>query len=429
MADSPLSGVRVLDFTWAWAGPFCTQTLAHLGAEVIRIECTLRPCVTRMIPPFADNQPGPNRAGYFNQYNQGKRSILLDLSKPEAVKLAFQLAKHCDVVADNFAAGVIDKLGFSYEKLREIKPDIIQISMSGYGQYGPFKRYVGYGPPASALSGQFWLTGYPGGDPAEIGVSYPDPNAGVMGAYAIIAALLHRDLTGEGQYIDQSQWEAVLVHMAEGLLEWDINHREPARNGNHDRLMAPRLGKLDAKAFAEKGAREILGYKTEPWTLKQAQILNFNHEIDDDLGDYLLPRTMHPAIPAYATFTVIVCPESPVGAFSLGEVKITARAGVRPRDFVLRKILPDVATRAANSPSAGAIRPCPRATQAYRAPRPRHSERRRRGPHDPGNGYARPQHNLWQRHPVHREHAPRTQQRGRPACIVPGESGLRVLAR
>jgi len=239
MADSPLSGVRVLDFTWAWAGPFCTQTLAHLGAEVIRIECTLRPCVTRMIPPFADNQPGPNRAGYFNQYNQGKRSILLDLSKPEAVKLAFQLAKHCDVVADNFAAGVIDKLGFSYEKLREIKPDIIQISMSGYGQYGPFKRYVGYGPPASALSGQFWLTGYPGGDPAEIGVSYPDPNAGVMGAYAIIAALLHRDLTGEGQYIDQSQWEAVLVHMAEGLLEWDINHREPKRNGNHDRLMAP----------------------------------------------------------------------------------------------------------------------------------------------------------------------------------------------
>ena len=240
MADSPLSGVRVLDFTWAWAGPFCTQTLAHLGAEVIRVETTARPaCVTRMIPPFADNQPGPNRAGYFNQYNQGKRSILLDLTKPEAVKLAFQLVKHCDVVADNFAAGVIDKLGFSYEKLREIKPDIIQISMSGYGQYGPFKRYVGYGPPASALSGQFWLTGYPGGDPAEIGVSYPDPNAGVMGAYAIIAALLHRDLTGEGQFIDQSQWEAVLVHMAEGLLEWDINHREPARNGNHDRLMAP----------------------------------------------------------------------------------------------------------------------------------------------------------------------------------------------
>lgn len=100
--------------------------------------------------------------------------------------------------------------------------------------------------------------------------------------------------------------------------------------------MPPRLGKLDAKAFAGKSAREILGYKTEPWTLKKAQILNCNHEIDDDLGDYLLPRTMHPSIPAYATFTAIVCPESRVGPFSLGEVKIAGRAGVRPRDFVLR---------------------------------------------------------------------------------------------
>ncbi len=240
MAEAPLSGVRVLDFTWAWAGPFCTQTLAHLGAEVIRVETAARTlCVTRLIPPFADDVPGPNRAGYFNQYNQGKRSILLNLRRPEAVELAYRLVPHCDVVADNFAGGVMEKLGFGYEKLRGLKPDIIQISMSGYGQYGPFRRYIGYGPPASALSGLFWLTGYPGGDPAEIGVSYPDPNAGVMGAYAIIAALIHRDLTGEGQYIDQSQWEAVLVHMAEGLLECDMNQIELARNGNHDRFIAP----------------------------------------------------------------------------------------------------------------------------------------------------------------------------------------------
>ena len=152
MAKLPLEGVRIADFTWVWAGPYCTLQLAHLGADVIRIETRTRPCVTRLLPPWPEGKPGINRSGYFNQYNQGKRSILLDLTKPEAVKLAFQLAKHCDVVADNFAAGVIDKLGFSYEKLREIKPDIIQISMSGYGQYGPFRRYVGYGPPASALT-------------------------------------------------------------------------------------------------------------------------------------------------------------------------------------------------------------------------------------------------------------------------------------
>ena len=133
----------------------------------------------------------------------------------------------------------MERLGLGYETLRGIKPDIVQISMSGYGQSGPFRQFLGYGPPASALAGLFSLTGYPGGGPAEIGVSYPDANAGVMGAYAVLVALLHRDLTGEGQYIDQSQWEAVLVHMAEGLLEWDMRQREPERQGNHDRLMAP----------------------------------------------------------------------------------------------------------------------------------------------------------------------------------------------
>ncbi len=239
-AVRPLDGVRVLDFTAVWAGPFSTQILAHLGADVIRIETTSRTaCVTRLLPPFADDQPGPGRAGYFNQYNQGKRSILLDLRKPEAVALAHELVTHSDVVTDNFSAGVMDKLGFGYEQLRAVKPDIIQISMSGYGQTGPFRKFLGYGPPASALSGLFGSTGYAGGDPSEIGVSYPDPNAGLMGAYAVMVSLLHRDLTGEGQYVDQSQWEAILANMAEGLLEWDMNHREPTRDGNHDRVMSP----------------------------------------------------------------------------------------------------------------------------------------------------------------------------------------------
>jgi len=240
MADLPLSGIRVLDFTWAWAGPYCTMQLAHLGAEVIRVETTARPaCVTRLIPPFADDTPGPNRAGYFNQYNQGKKSILLNLTKPQAIEIACELAKHADVVADNFAAGVMDKLGLGYDKLRGIKPDIIMISMSGYGQTGPFRSFVGYGPPASAAAGMFWTTGYRGGEPSEIGVSYPDPNAGVFGAFAIMAALTHRAFTGEGQYIDQSQLEAALVLMPEGLLEYEINRQEPERSGNHDLLMAP----------------------------------------------------------------------------------------------------------------------------------------------------------------------------------------------
>ena len=240
MADLPLSGIRVLDFTWAWAGPFCTMQLAHLGAEVIRIETTARPpCVTRLIPPFADDVPGPNRAGYFNQYNQGKKSVSMNLARPEAVELISEMVKQCDIVADNFAAGVMDKLGLGYERLRRFKPDLIMISMSGYGQTGPYKGFVGYGPPASAASGMFFGTGYEGGDPGEIGVSYPDPNAGVFGAFALLAALTHRALTGEGQYIDQSQLETALVMMPEGLLEYEINKQEPVRVGNHDRIMSP----------------------------------------------------------------------------------------------------------------------------------------------------------------------------------------------
>jgi len=240
MADLPLSGIRVLDFTWAWAGPFCTMQLAHLGAEVIRIETTARPaCPTRLLPPFADDVSGPNRAGYFNQYNQGKKSILMNLARPEAVELVGDMVKQCDIVADNFAAGVMDKLGLGYDRLRKFKPNLIMISMSGYGQTGPFRGFIGYGPPASAASGMFFGTGYEGGEPGEIGISYPDPNAGVFGAFALLAALAHRALTGEGQYIDQSQLETALVMVPEGLLEYEINRREPARIGNHDRLMAP----------------------------------------------------------------------------------------------------------------------------------------------------------------------------------------------
>jgi len=239
MADLPLSGIRVLDFSWAWAGPFCTLQLAHLGAEVIRLETSKRVCVTRGIPPFADNIPGPNRAGYFNQYNQGKRSVLLNLAKPEAAEIARQLARHCDVAVENFAAGVMEKLGLGYSRLREMNPNIIMLSISGYGQYGPYRGYVGYGPPAASLTGFFSTSGYEGGPPSEIGVSYADPNAGVFAATAIMSALVHRARTGEGQYIDLSQWEAALVLMPEAMLEFAMNGKQPERAGNHDRVMAP----------------------------------------------------------------------------------------------------------------------------------------------------------------------------------------------
>ncbi|MGE0826302.1 MAG: CaiB/BaiF CoA transferase family protein [Candidatus Binatia bacterium] len=235
----PLSGVRIADFTWVWAGPFATLQLAHLGAEVIRIETQHRVCVTRRIPPFAEGQAGVNRSGYFNQFNQGKDSILLNLKNPEALEIAKRLVAASDVVSENFAAGVMNKMGLGYEVLRQIKPDIIMISMSGYGATGPESPYVSYGPAQAPLSGLSSLTGFPDFPPMHVGFSYGDPNGGLHGAFAILAALMHRERTGEGQYIDLSQLESSIAIIGEGVMAYTMNEAVPPRIGNRDPYLAP----------------------------------------------------------------------------------------------------------------------------------------------------------------------------------------------
>jgi benzylsuccinate CoA-transferase BbsF subunit len=240
MAKPPLSGIKVADFTWVWAGPYCTMQLAHLGADVTRIETRTRPCVTRMLPPWPEGKfDSLNKSGYFNQYNQGKKSVSLNFKHPEAKDVAWRLIKDADVVVNNFASGVMEKMGFGYDAIREVKPDIIMISLSGYGDTGPYHEYVAYGPAQVPLSGFSSLTGYRGFPPMHTGFSYADPNAGIHGAFAILAALFHRKKTGAGQYIDMAQWECAMDLLGEGILEYTMNGREPERNGNRDPFMAP----------------------------------------------------------------------------------------------------------------------------------------------------------------------------------------------
>ncbi len=236
---APLTGIRVADFTWVWAGPHCTLQLAHLGAEVIRVETSTRVCVTRMLPPFADFQMGPNRSGYFNQYNQGKKSLALDMKRPEALEVAKRLCAASDVVVENFAAGVMDRMGLGYDVLRKLRPDVIMIALSGYGATGPDHDKVSYGPAQVPLSGMSSLTGYRGYPPMHVGISYGDPTGGVHGAFAVLAALLHRARTGEGQYVDLSQWETSIAVLGEGVLAQTMNGAAPARDGNRDPHMAP----------------------------------------------------------------------------------------------------------------------------------------------------------------------------------------------
>jgi crotonobetainyl-CoA:carnitine CoA-transferase CaiB-like acyl-CoA transferase len=236
---APLEGIRVADFTWVWAGPHCTLQLAHLGAEVIRVESATRLCVTRLLPPFAKFEPGPNRSGYFNQYNQGKKSLTLDLKRPEALAVAKRLCAASDVVVENFAAGVMDRMGLGYDVLRGLRPDVIMIALSGYGATGPDATKVSYGPAQVPLSGMSSVTGYRGHPPMHVGVSYGDPTGGLHGAFAVLAALLHRARTGQGQYIDLSQWETSMAVLPEAIMRYTMSGTAPERDGNRDPHMAP----------------------------------------------------------------------------------------------------------------------------------------------------------------------------------------------
>ena len=235
----PLDGIRVADFTWVWAGPTNTMQLAHMGAEVIRMETSEHICTLRMFPPWPDGKPGPNRSGYFNQYNQGKRAILLDLTKDEGAAIAKRIVEMSDVAVENFASGVIDRLGFGYDDLRKVNDDIIMMSMSGYGATGPDKDFVSYGPAQVPMSGLSSLTGYKGWQPMHVGMSYGDPTAGLHAAFAVIAALFYRDRTGKGQYIDMSQWESSMVVIGEAFMHQIMNGAAPERDGSHDPHMAP----------------------------------------------------------------------------------------------------------------------------------------------------------------------------------------------
>jgi crotonobetainyl-CoA:carnitine CoA-transferase CaiB-like acyl-CoA transferase len=237
--EGPLQGVRVLDFSWVWAGPYGALQLAHLGADVIRVESSRRPCMYRNTLPMADDIRDLNRAGGFNQWNQGKRSIALDLAKPQAVEITRELVRHCDVVVENFAAGSIARMGLGYETLTQYRPDLMMLSMSGYGQTGPYSSHLSFGALIEAVSGFSLLNGYLGRRTRSSGLAYPDPTSGMFGSIAVVAALIHRARTGEGQHIDLAMLESLLSLMPEALLEYAINGRLLQPTGNHDRWMAP----------------------------------------------------------------------------------------------------------------------------------------------------------------------------------------------
>lgn len=238
----PLAGVRVLELSTAVAGPIAGCVLADMGAEVIKIEPpSARTPAQSTVPPPVEGAPDHpyNRTPHFNELHRGKRHASIDLSTAEGRELFLKLVPTADVVLENFSPRVLGNLGIDYDDLRAAKPDIILTSMPAFGKSGPYMLRGSYGPGIDAMSGMSHLTGYPDRGPGKPAQFYLDQNAGLTAALSTMAALRHRERTGEGQYIELSMLEGELQLVAPALLDVTMNGRVPSRIGNRHAWHAP----------------------------------------------------------------------------------------------------------------------------------------------------------------------------------------------
>ncbi len=234
--SGPLSGVRVLEATTSWAGPMCGCLLADLGADVIKVEAVDGE-VARKLPPYLTGETG--RISFLHAtVNRNKRSLTLDLRQSEGRDIFLKLAARTDIVIENFRPGTVDKWGIGYRHCRQVKSDIIYVSISGFGQFGPDHDRPGYDPLAEAESGFMSLNGAPEGSPTRCATYLCDDLAGLHGALSAVAALRHRDLTGEGQHIDIALLDSVLFQ-SNGLLSLAALGHPLPRLGNRSMLSAP----------------------------------------------------------------------------------------------------------------------------------------------------------------------------------------------
>jgi len=232
----PLAGVRVANFGWGWLGPVVGQTLGFLGAEVYKIESRARVDINRTLPPFGGGVRDPNRSIQNHAGWAGNGSVTINLKKPEGQELARQLVAHCDVAVENFGPGVMKKLHLTYEELRALKPDIILTSLPPAGLFGSLKDIRTYGMSLSSITGLDSLTGYANGPPMPMENAFADPLGGIIGTFAVLLGLHHRDRTGQGQHIDSSQQEGMLQMLAPAYMDYILNGRIAGPMGNRHPL-------------------------------------------------------------------------------------------------------------------------------------------------------------------------------------------------
>jgi crotonobetainyl-CoA:carnitine CoA-transferase CaiB-like acyl-CoA transferase len=240
-AARALEDLRVVEFTAGMAGPWIGRFMAWCGADVIKVESQRRPSVVRLYVPPREPEGGlqPQCSPWFTDWDAGKRFVSLDLTRPGAVALAKRLVARADIVVENYSAGVMQKLGLGYEQLRAEKDDIILLSTSGYGDTGPDRSFVTWGPNIEALSGSSVISGFRERDCTITQYAYPDALSALHGLVAAMCALEHRGKTGEGQYVNLSQLEATVAGIGHVMLEPLVAGREPRKLANGSASRAP----------------------------------------------------------------------------------------------------------------------------------------------------------------------------------------------
>lgn len=237
-----LEGIRIIDLAMVFAGPMNSRLLAVLGAEVIKIESAVRSDVFTRANVYPENQPGEepwNRGAFFHTINAGKYGISLNLGSEKGREIFKSLVKISDAVVENFSPRVMENWGLGYEELKKIRPDLIMVSMSGLGHYGPLRDFYMYVPGMEGMSGLASLTGHPDGPPLLSGHAYGDWVLGTTGAASLLVALYHRQRTGVGQYIDVAGREAVACHIGDVIMDFTLNGRVRTRMGNQHSSAVP----------------------------------------------------------------------------------------------------------------------------------------------------------------------------------------------
>lgn len=281
-SGKPLEGIKVIDFTRVYSGPYCTMMLADLGAEVIKVEKDGTGDDTRAFMPVKDGE-----SGYYLYLNRNKKSIALDLKKEESKEIIYRMAEWADVVVENFSPGVVNRLGIGYEDLKKYNPKIVYGSISGFGQNGPYKNKPAYDVVCQAMGGFMALTGEKDGKPFKLGPSIVDASAGIHMAFAIVSALLYREKTGVGQFIDIGMMDTAFSTLENFVVTKTLTGETPTRNGNAN------LGSAPFNSYRTKDGYVTIAVANDKLFDRLTTVMDRRDLLEDPRLDKNFKRKMH----------------------------------------------------------------------------------------------------------------------------------------